>query len=83
MEKVVDKATANNYFSISSAEYISNDITSISFLAAVQKGLNGERGEEGENGGKDKWKRTERKITSPYTNSLSLNGTNLDSPLLY
>lgn len=62
MEKVADKATANKYFSISSAEYISNDITSISFLAAVQKGLNGGRGEEGENGGKDKWKEWKEKL---------------------
>lgn len=37
MEKVVDKATANNYFSVSSAEYISNDVTSM-MLRQYRKG---------------------------------------------
>lgn len=47
MEKVVEKATANNYFSVSSDEYISNYITSISFLAVVQKVLNEETKKKG------------------------------------
>lgn len=54
MEKVVEKATANNYFSVSSDEYISNYITSISFLAVVQKVLNEEtkKKREGKEGGR-------------------------------
>lgn len=47
----MDKATANNYFSVSSAEYISNDVTSISFLTAVQKGLHVGKGRVEEGGG--------------------------------
>lgn len=39
MEKVVDKATANNCFSVLGTEYISNDITSRSFLVVVLKDL--------------------------------------------
>lgn len=50
MEKVVDDETANNYISVSNTEYISNVISSISFLATVQKGLN-------QGGGKKKKKR--------------------------
>lgn len=62
MEKVADKATANNYFSISSAEYVSNDITSISFLAAVQKGLNGKGGKKERMGVKTNGKEWKEKI---------------------
>lgn len=39
MEKVVDKATANNCFSVLGIEYVSNDITSRSFLVVVLKDL--------------------------------------------
>lgn len=55
----MEKATANNYFSVSSDEYLSNYITSISFLAVVQKVLNEETKKKGgkrrrERGGKDR-----------------------------
>ena len=57
------------------------------FLQQYRKGWIGERGGEKKKEINERmvvktWKRMERKITSLYTNHLSLNGRNLDCPLL-